>query len=424
MADGSDAPVGGGPGGEDRNSDERIEGELMGAGIRVIVFNTDETYGAELRSTLLSYDGVKIIAEVDEAVLLAQAIKQFPADLAVVHLDPDAEGVLHMAGQAAAETPDLPIFAISESTDGQLILAAMRLGIREFLTKPIDGDLLSTALEKVSQRQQQAAKQGRLISVLGAAGGVGTTAIAANLAVELAGVSGQTVALADLDFRFGQVATMLDLDPTYTVADLCETPERLEPQMIERALMTHASGVRVLARPSQFSEAENITAAHCVGVLSGLTTMHDYVVVDGPTRFDAGAKAVLDIADDILLVMHPLVPCVRNISRMIDGMRQVGFNLDRVKLVCNRSGRAAGNLSLDDVRETLDLAIHAVLPDDWATMGGAVNLGEPLATHAPKSRLRLAFLDLAERLHRPGEAADENEGARKGGLLGRIFSDA
>ncbi len=32
----------------------------MGAGVRVIVFNTDETYGSELRSTLLSYDGVKI----------------------------------------------------------------------------------------------------------------------------------------------------------------------------------------------------------------------------------------------------------------------------------------------------------------------------------------------------------------------------
>ncbi|MCH7814892.1 MAG: hypothetical protein IID40_12830, partial [Planctomycetes bacterium] len=86
----------------------------------------------------------------------------------------------------------------------------------------------------MTQRQLQTAKQGRLISVLGTAGGVGTTAIATNLAVELAGVSKQKVALADLDFRFGQVATMLDLDPTYTVADLCETPERLEPQMIER----------------------------------------------------------------------------------------------------------------------------------------------------------------------------------------------
>ncbi|MCP4248830.1 MAG: MinD/ParA family protein [bacterium] len=396
----------------------------MGAGVRVIAFNTDETYGPELRSTLLSFEGVKIIAEVDEPLLLPQAVKQFPADLAIVHLDPDAEGVLHLAGQAAAEVPDLPIFAVSESTDGQLILAAMRLGIREFLTKPIDRDLLSVALEKVAQRKVLTAKQGRLISVLGTAGGVGTTTIATNLAVELTGVSRQKVALADLDFRFGQVATMLDLDTTYTVADLCETPEQLEPQMIERALVQHASGVRVLARPNQFAEAENITAAHCVGVLSGLTAMHDYVVVDGPTRFDGGAKSVLDIADDILLVMHLLVPCVRNLSRMIDGMRQVGFNLDRFKLVCNRSGRTAGNLSLDDVRATLDLPIHAVLPDDWATMGAAVNLGEPLAINAPKSRLRLAFLDLAERLHRPEEAADETEGARKGGLLGRIFSDA
>jgi len=396
----------------------------MGAAVRVIVFNADEAYRAELRTALLSLQGVKIVAEVDEPVLLPQAVGQFPADVAIVHLDPDMETVLQMAGRVAAERPDLAVFALSESTDGQLILAAMRLGVREFLTKPLDTKFLASAFEKVTQRRTASATQGRLIAVLGSAGGVGATSIATNLAVELAGIATGGVGLVDLDFRFGQVATMLDLESTYTIADLCETHQQLEPQMIERALVHHQSGVKVLARPNQFTQAENITAAHCAGVLTGLTSMHEYVVVDGPSRFDAGARAVLDLADDILLVMHLLVPCVRNLSRMIEGMREVGFNLDRVKLICNRSGRDSGSLSLDDVREILGLEVHAVLPEDWATLSGAINLGEPLAAHAPKSRLAAAFRDLAERLHRPGGQADETGGARKGGLLSRIFSDA
>lgn len=396
----------------------------MGAAVRVIVFNADEAYRPELRTALLSLQGVKIVAEVDEPVLLPQAVGQFPADVAIVHLDPNMETVLQMAGKVAAERPDLAIFALSESTDGQLILAAMRLGIREFLTKPLDREFLVPAFEKVTQRRTESATQGHLIAVLGSAGGVGATSIATNLAVELARIATGRVGLVDLDFRFGQVATMLDLESTYTIADLCETHQQLEPQMIERALVPHRSGVKVLARPNQFTQAENITAAHCVGVLTGLTSMHEYVVVDGPSRFDAGARAVLDLADDMLLVMHLLVPCVRNLSRMIQGMREVGFNLDRVKLICNRSGRDLGSLSLDDVRETLGLEVHAVLPEDWATISGAINLGEPLVEHAPKSRLALAVRDLAERLHQPESPADETVCARKGGLLSRIFSDA
>ncbi|MHC4234042.1 MAG: AAA family ATPase [Planctomycetota bacterium] len=395
----------------------------MAAMVRAILLNTDASCAAKLRSTLLAFEGLKIVAEVDEPVLLGQATKQFPADVVILHLDPDVKIVLHSAGQAIAEMPDLAFFAISESSDGQLILSAMRLGIREFLTKPIDQELLAAALEKVTQRRLETETTGRLITVLGSAGGVGATSIATNLAVELRALADGDVALVDLDFRFGQVATMLDLEATYTIADLCDTPEQLEPQMIERVLVQHRSGVRVLARPVAFAQAENITAAHCAGVLTGLTGLHEYVVVDGPSRFDVGAKAVLDLADDILLVMNLLVPCVRNVSRMIEGMREVGFNLERLKLICNRAGRDAGNLSLDDVRKILGLEIYAVLPDDWATVSNAINLGEPLVRFAERSRVRLALRELAERLYQPEDRADETERGRKGGLLSRIFAD-
>lgn len=396
----------------------------MSTGVRVIVFNADEAYGPELRGSLLAFEGVRIVAEVDDAILLPQAAAQFPADLAVVHLDPDPEVVLQLAGQVASDKPELAVFAVSESTDGQLILAAMRSGIREFLTKPIDQELLATALKKVTQARVQTTSQGRLIAVLGAAGGVGTTAIATNVAVELADLAAGNVALVDLDFRFGQVATMLDLDTPYTIADLCETTEQVESQVLERALVEHESGVRVLGRPNAFAQAENISAAHAVGVLSSLLNLHEYVVVDGPTRFDSGAKAVLDIADDILLVMQLLVPCVRNVSRMLEGMRQVGFNLERVKLICNRHGCDPSNLALDDVRETLNMPVHTAIPDDWAVVCASMNLGEPLATHSPKARVRTALRDLAQRLHQPERETDEKEAGKRGGLFSKIFSDA
>ena len=109
---------------------------------------------------------------------------------------------------------------------------------------------------------------------------------------------------------------------------------------------------------------------------------------------------------------------------MLDSMRQAGFNLERVTLTCNRDGCDPNNLSLEDVRETVKLPVRASVPDDWDTVCSAMNLGEPLATHAPKSRVRTAIRDLAERLHRRESKADEKGAVRKSGLFSKIFSDA
>lgn len=389
--------------------------------VRIVVFNADESYAATLRSTLFGLPGVKIIAEVDEPALLPQALTRFRCDLLVAHLDPNPGAVLPVLAELAANGSEVPIFAISESTDGQLILSAMRGGVREFLTKPLEVAVLSEAIGKVCSAKTLE-KHGTLITVIGGAGGVGATTLAINLAVELNELAEGDVTVVDLDHRFGQVATALDVDPTYTVADLSESHEQLERQMLERALVRHSSGTRVLSRPLHFAEADNITAAHCVGVLSALTAINEYVVVDGPTRFDYGSKSVLDIADYNLLVFQLVVPTVRSLHRMMSGMRDVGFNLERVRLICNRAGCEGGGISLDDVGTTLGLDVFAQIPDEWNVVNAAMNVGEPLANSAPKSKVRQAIRTIAQMLHDPaGEHEAVPANRKKGGLLSKIF---
>lgn len=389
--------------------------------IRFIVYSGDEEFMAEIRATLLQMDGVKIVAEVDEAALLGQAAQQFPCDVMLVDLDPTPETVLPMIGEVTRANRDLAIFAMSESSDGQLILKTMRTGVREFIPKPIEDNTLKEAIDRVSINRTDTQVQGKFICVIGTSGGVGTSLITTNLGVELAALAERDVTLVDLDYRYGQLAILLDVDPRYTIADLCSSPEALEAQVIGRALMKHSSGVQVLSRPNHLAEAESITAAACAGVFSSLTLLNEYVISDGPIRFDASAKSVLALADITLLVVQQLVPCVRNAARIIEGLRENGFNLDRAKILCNRVGRSTAHLSVKDVTETLGLDLYATIPDDWETASGAMNLGEPLMTYGPKSKLRIAIQEIAERLHRPEPDADDKSG-RKQGLIGRIFA--
>lgn len=386
----------------------------MATGVRFIILNSDESFAAQLRGLLLKLDGVKIAAEVDQPGMLGQIIHQVPAEILLLNLDPDPRMVLSLVGDLVTANPQLAVFATSANTDGKLIIEVMRKGIREFLPKPLDPATLVEATERVVMQRSEKPPHGKLISILSGCGGQGSTTLAVNLAVELADVSGGRVVVVDLDYRFGQVATFLDLEPSYTLADLCNTVEQVEQSVIEKALIRHDTGVRALTRPSHLAQADAMTAAHCVGVLSSLVQFNDYVVLDGPTRFDVGAQSVLDLADLNLLLVQLLVPSVRNTVRIVDAMRDAGYNLDRLRLVCNRVGKESAHLSVDDVATTLNIQPTATLPDDWSTVGGAVNLGVPLLTYSPKSKVRQAIRDLAELLVAPPAESRPAKETKKG----------
>lgn len=382
-----------------------------------------EDKALELRTQLLALDHVKILAEVDDPALMGPAVAQFPVDVLMVHLDPNPEAVLPIVAEVAKSNQGLTIFACSNSTDGPLILRAIRLGIKEFFPVPVDTAQLGEAIAKVEVDKADSAPTGKLITVMGSSGGVGSTMIAANLAAELASLATGGVTVADLDYRFGQIATVLDVSPTYTLADLCGSPEALEPSVIERALTKHETGMNVLSRPQSFAEADTITAASCMGVVSSLLQMNEYVVTDGPTRFDIGGTSVLSLSDASLMIVQLLVPCVRNAMRILETLRANGHNTENIRLICNRVGRDAGHLTVDAVSETLGMKVFATIPDDWPTVSGSINLGEPLVTHAPKSKLRASIEDIARRLHDPNDSSVDR-GHQKKGLIGRIFANA
>lgn len=390
---------------------------------RVIVFNADEEYSATIRTDLLKIPGVQIVAELDELVLLEQALKQFPAELLIAHLDPAPAQVLPVLAQIAKARSDLAILVISETTDGQVILTAMRAGIREFISKPIDFNLLSAAVQKVTDHNEATTELGTLISVLGTSGGTGCSMLATNLAHELNDMPGRKrpVALVDLDFRYGQLATMLDLQADYTITDLCDTPEQLDPAMIDKAMVKHSSGLHLLARPNQFGQADQITAAHCASVLSSLQQIYEYVIVDGPNRYDTGGLTVLDLSDVTLLMVQLLVPSVRNAHRMLGELQDGGYNLSRFRVICNRVGRDAGHLNVEHLQKTLNIKVTHQIPDDWKTVSSSINIGVPLLEYAPKSRVRMAIRELAEKIANSAGALPA-EPAAKSGLLGRIFS--
>lgn len=401
----------------------------MSKGIRVIVLNADETVAPDLRAVLLGVRGVRIVAEIDEPAMLSKAVEQFPAEVLLVHLDPNPMAMMEVVAPIIEARKDrIAAIAMSEDRDAQLVMRAMRAGMREFLWKPFPPEQLGEIVQRVGGEAQAIAKSlGKIYTVVGTCGGVGATCLAANVAVELANVEAWAeapspdakprVALVDMDFRFGQLAMHLDAQPAYTIAELCETHEQVDPRMIEQVALKHATGVHLIARPTDMGQAERISAAQCAGAIAALQEHYDFIVVDMPARLDPTCHAIFDMADVYLFVLQLLVPTVRNTDRMLQEMARNGYAMDRVRLVCNRCGRESGYLEPTDVEATMGRKLDFLVPEDWKTSSTAVNMGSPLLTHAPRSKLRLAYRQIAQMLAGQREeppASDEESVAERG----------
>ncbi|HUN81984.1 MAG TPA: response regulator, partial [Phycisphaerae bacterium] len=121
----------------------------MAQTLRVILLTGNAESAPELRRAATSLPSVRIVAELDEPSLIGQAFTQFPCDLIIADLDPSAPVVLECLRQLKEAAPQLPIFALSKCTEGDIVLKAMKAGVREFFVKPLNLEEFHEALEKL-----------------------------------------------------------------------------------------------------------------------------------------------------------------------------------------------------------------------------------------------------------------------------------
>ena len=401
--------------------------------IKVIVFNTDAEFGSALRNQLHASREARIVAEITDPDELISTTVRLAPDVVIIYLHPEPDPILTLASRLNQTCQKARIFAIADSDDPQLILTSMRAGMCEFLTKPIDASELNLALSKVAALKPPDAGKGKILAMMGSTGGCGSTFLAVNMACELVCTCEQSAVVVDLDFCGGQVATYLDLTPSFTLGDLIENAETLDHQMLDRILTRHSSQVAVIARPTPLVQGRLLQTPQAgkliTEVISTLVDMFDYVILDGLNPTDPNHLNLLSMADHVLLVMNLLVPSIRNADRLLQAIQQQGLTVENsttnfanapadsilgtLLLAINRLGRDSGYLRVQDVEQTLHRKTLAQIPDDWRTVSRSINAGEPLYLYAPNSKIRSSIVELAERLVDNDPAGSNQAWSRK-----------
>src|SRR6202012_3965023 len=104
-----------------------------------------------------------------------------------------------------------------------------------------------SAIERVASMNGMG-KKAKVIHIVPTIGGCGSTTVACNIAASLAGHA--KTCLLDLDLIRGGVAGYFDTRPRYTIADVMDSAEKLDKQLLDNALTLHQnSGLAILSRP-------------------------------------------------------------------------------------------------------------------------------------------------------------------------------
>ena len=373
-----------------------------------------------LKKMLLGMDLVWLEAECSRYEFFADVVAQTHPEIGIISLDQDADKAIELVAKLNNNSPECHVVVISSSTDGNLILRAMRAGAKEFLAHPVRLDDLLGALNRLGERRYGKGKSkstgSNVIAVAGATGGVGTTSLAVNLGCALARDENKTVTLVDLDLSLGDADVFLDTIPDYTLIDVAQNVTRLDFALLKRSLTRHSSGLFLLPRPVQMEDVGLISPEDLTRVVGLLKATFSHLVIDLSKSYSKLDQVALKMADHILLVTQLDLPCLRNVVRLLMSFQSMDGVADKVKIVVNRLGLDNGQISLKKAQDTIGREIFWQLPNDYRTMVEVRNNGVPLIEHAPKAVITQSIVQMAEAFsgEKREEDADEDE-ARKTG---------
>jgi Flp pilus assembly CpaE family ATPase len=330
-------------------------------------------------------------------------------DIIVFATDPGNKDDMNAIRALNAERSETSIFLAL--TDRDITLARARslsdVGVDEVLPFPVTGDELGRQmdkwLQKVASTRSGGGKEGAVIAVSQARGGIGATTVAVNLADQLLirksrfrKEPANSVAIVDLDLQFGAVGDFLDVEPQEGLMQLATGDVMPDQMWVEQSLADTPTGLSVLSAPADFMPLDAINAKQVETLITALRQTHDFVVIDMPRALVDWIEPVVSMADEIQVVTDTTVPSIRSTRRLIDFYLADNPGL-QIEVIVNREKKPYMLASHHkEAARVLERKFEHWLPDDPKAARNAVDFGKPLSEVSGRSELSKALTQLAK----------------------------
>ena len=351
--------------------------------LMVAVASSDLTSSAQLLASLEQTGKVKSVKQwTIPTDRLPDANDTLP-DVVFLDMNRGPEPFLQFAAQLRRAWPTVKLVACSASVppNPQLLLEAMRSGVQDFITKPVDEAVLRDLLQRLEKdlhsKEREFVSNDKLIVIMGAKGGVGTTTVAVNLGVQLATSARKRTVLLDFARPLGNAHLLLDLHHRLGLRDSLENLDRLDSHFFAGLLTTHKTKLKLLGGVTQPEEWQGIDVAALDRVVNVAQNSFDTVLVDMGSQFSSEWNTILRMARLILIVAEANVPSLWTLERRLMALKGFGIEANRARIIINRWHKGDDEI-LKSIEKQINQPVFACFPNDFRKASQAMNLGTPL----------------------------------------------
>lgn len=228
-------------------------------------------------------------------------------------------------------------------------------------------------------------RNARVVSVHSPRGGAGSTTLAVSLARALARDNPRNVVLVDLSLPFNHCAFLTRSLPTSSLARVQQAPAEHREDVLLSAVGAHPSGFGLLAGVLRPEESDLVTADAVAQAIQVLRREFAFVVVDIGSTLQWLVRTALDRSDDILVVMTPDLPALRDVATLRTALAPL---VHRIRVVVNHPA-AAKVLDTNVVREMLGVETVFEVEHDRAVLN-ATSQGDLVSVAAHSAMARAA----------------------------------
>jgi pilus assembly protein CpaE len=338
---------------------------------RRILIADDDVDALRLVGLMLERKGYQILAAASGQQALQKAIEANPDIIILDVMMPDMDGY-QVAAQLRKHpaTESIPILMFTAKAAVNDKIAGFQAGADDYLTKPVHPRELITRIEALLQRRgatsdTEARKQGHIVAFLPTKGGLGTTTLTVNTAVEIKNMhKDKKVALVELQEGSGTVGLQLGLDEEAGLPHLLAEPlTYLTRNTLHEQMAQHNTGLQVLtSNANPIGTGDPLSEGFTRTLLRFLGTENDYLVLDLPARLDAPYAEALKVAETIVVSVDPNPIGMELARRMLASLDQLGIGSHRVKLVLIHRVPASGALSRTMIEQTLHREMIGGIP--------------------------------------------------------------
>ncbi len=320
----------------------------------------------------------------------------FVPDIVLLHYE--SKDTAELSAWAARPLKGRPtLIVVGPGGHAESTRLAIRSGARDFLPEPVGKADLAASIQQVCSELRASATQGRAAvhAFVGAAGGVGSSFIAANIAHLLVAQARHRTALIDLDLNFASTAHHLNVTSQRGLLEALDEVATLDEAALLGFGAAHASGLRVFASTAGNAVLSKDVSSDRLSMFTTMLGQHNQdIVIDVPHAIDNLTATAVGAASAVYIVVQQSTLHVRNATRIMRIFRdELGLPKQRLRLLVNRYDKNA-LLQLDDIGRALGMEVTSTIPSHYKRALESSDSGVPLYDSDRSAAITLSLLDI------------------------------